>query len=375
MKLKIPVILLYVFTFLVLYSCGENNPSPNKEQPFRTILIYMAANNNLSPEAYDNIEQLEDNIGDVDGNLLVYAKLPGANPALYHISKKEGKKKIKEYTSHNSSDPTVLRQIITEVQQSYEAKSYGLILWSHATGWVPANVGPIKLKSFGNDGGDEMDIKELNSAIPSNVFDFIMFDACSMASLEVLYEIKDKSKYFIASPGEVVANGMPYSKIVNNLFQEGTNAYISISQKYFDHYNAMSGDFQSATVSVVDASKLQSLADATKLTLNLQSPIFNDFNRDQIQRMDFDRFSNPLIAFDFLDFIETNFNNTNVIALKEAVNQTILFKANTAKFNGFIINKNSGLTCYIPNAENENTVHDYYRSLKWYTASGFNKLF
>lgn len=375
MKLKIPVILLYVFTFLVLYSCGENNPSPNNEQPFRTILIYMAANNNLSPEAYDNIEQLEENIGDVDGNLLVYAKLPGANPALYHISKKEGKKKIKEYTSHNSSDPTVLRQIITEVQQTYEAKSYGLILWSHATGWVPANVGPIKLKSFGNDGGDEMDIKELNSAIPSNVFDFIMFDACSMASVEVLYEIKDKSKYFIASPGEVVANGMPYSKIVNNLFQEGTNAYISISQKYFDHYNQMSGNFQSATVSVIDASKLQALADATKLTLNSQPPIYNDFNRDQIQRMDFDRFSNPLIAFDFLDFIETNYNNLNVASLKTAVNTAILFKANTPKFNGFIINKNSGLTCYIPNAENENMVHDYYRSLKWYTESGFNELF
>src|SRR5690606_35390127 len=128
---------------------------PIHKQPFRTVLIYIAANNNLSNDAYDNIDQLENNIGEIDGNLVVYAKLPGANPALYHISKKDGKKKIKEYTSHNSSDPNVLRQIINEVQQSYKAESYGLVLWSHATGWVPPNVGPIKLKSFGNDGGDE----------------------------------------------------------------------------------------------------------------------------------------------------------------------------------------------------------------------------
>jgi hypothetical protein len=375
MKFKNLVILVYFLSFFVLYSCGENNPSPIKKQPFRTILIYMAANNNLSSEAYDNIDQLEDNIGDVDGNLLVYATLPGASPALYHITKKEGKKKIKEYAGHNSSDPSVLRQIINEVQQSYVAKSYGLILWSHATGWVPANIGPIKLKSFGNDGGDEMDIKELNNAIPSNVFDFVMFDACSMASVEVLYEIKDKANYFIASPGEVVANGMPYSKIVNDLFQEGTNAYVSISQKYLDHYNQMNGNYQSATVSLIDASKLQAIADATKQVLNAQSPIHDDFKRDQIQRMDFDRFSNPLIAFDFIDFIETNYNNANVASLKTAVNNAVLFKANTPKFNGFIINKNSGLTSYIPNIENENVAHDYYRSLKWYNSSGFNRLF
>src|SRR5690606_27042405 len=121
---------------------------------------------------------------------------------------------------------------------------------------------------------------------------------------------------FIASPGEVVANGMPYSKIVNDLFQEGPNAYITISQKYLQHYTEMSGNYQSATVSVVDGSKLQALADATKLALDSQNPLHDDLDRDNIQRMDFDRFSNPLIAFDFQDFIETNYDNANVANLK-----------------------------------------------------------
>lgn len=363
-----------IIIIALFIGCKPNSSSPDKEKPFRAVLVYIAANNNLSLDAYNNIDQIEENIGEVNGNLLVYAKLPGSNAALYEISKKEGKRKIKDYSNHNSSDPTILRQVITEVKENYEAKSYGLILWSHATGWVPANVGPIKLKSFGNDGGDEMDIKELNNALPTNHFDFIMFDACSMASLEVLYEIKDKAKYFIASPGEVISNGMPYNKIVNNLFEEGTQAYTSIAQKYYEHYNALSGNFQSATVSVIDASKLEAVATTTKQVLTAQNPIHEDFNRDEIQRMDFDRYSNPLIAFDFLDFIETNYNNQHVASLKSAINQAVIYKANTAKFNGYIINKYSGLTCYIPNIENEEIVHDYYRSLKWYLASGFNKL-
>ena len=91
--------------------------------------------------------------------------------------------------------------------------------------------------------------------------------------------------------------------------------------------------------------------------------------------MDFDP-SNPLIAFDFLDFIEVNYNNSAQLNyLKEILNQTILYKANTPKFNGITIYKNSGLTCYIPHADNEQNVHEYYRTLSWYQASGFNILF
>ena len=363
---------------LLLGSCKDDDPKPEKELPFRTVLIYLAANNDLFNDAYNSIEQIEQNIEEVDGNLIVYARLPGENPALYHISNSKGKRqkqKIKEYSVHNSSDPTVLRQVINEVKNLYEAKTYGLILWSHATGWVPQDVGPIKLRSFGNDDGDRMDIKELNTAIPSNLFDFVMFDACSMASVEVLYEIKDKAKYFIASPGEVVSSGMPYDKMVNDLFGKDKQAYFNLARKYFEYYNSLSGYSQSATISVIEASKLSNIANLTKKTLEEQEPLFPDFNRDQIQRMDFDRFNNPLIAFDFIDFVETNYNNTYLNLLKSAVTEAVIYQAHTAKFNGFEINKFSGLTCYIPHEENEEVVHSYYRTLKWYSESGFNTLF
>lgn len=378
---------VYILFAIVLgfSSCKDTKPVPEPEpEPEiiiaeRTTLIYLAANNNLANEAELNLQQIERNLSSTKGNLIVFATLPNKIPTLYHIKPNPttniaDRKIINQYPNLNSSDPHTLKMIINEMEQNFRSKSYGLILWSHATGWVPAQVGPIKLNSFGKDAGREMDIKELNSVLPKDLFDFIMFDACSMASVEVLYELKDKTKYFIASPGEVIAQGMPYHLIVDDLLESDDEVYKRIAQKYYDHYNNLSGNFQSATVSVIDASKLQNIAETTKKIVELQSPKFPDFNRDEIQRMDFDRFSNPLIAFDFLDFMETNFASAQVNNLRSAMDQAVVFKANTPLFNGFAIRKNSGLTCYIPHVQNEEIVHDYYRSLTWYQASGFNKL-
>lgn len=371
------ILLHSIFCLLLLLSaCGKNPIEPEIKQKFRTVLVYLAANNSLELDASNNMRQMEEAIGNIDGNLIVYVKLKNGNPALYELTKKDGSsggfKKIKDYPPYSSSDPAVMKSVIRETQELYPAESYGLILWSHATGWVPATQNGIKLRSFGDDSGHVMDITDLNNALPNN-FDFIMFDACSMASAEVLYEIKDKTKYFIASPGEVVSNGMPYDKITNDLFLPGPNSYKTIAEKYFNHYNAQSGAHRSATVSIIDADQLTNLAAQTKTTLQLQAAKFTDFNRENIQRMDFDRIGNPLIAFDFLDFISQNYVNYNNIQI--ALEKAILYKAHTPFFNNIEINKNSGLTCYIPHKENAGPAHDFYKTLKWYKDSGFDSLF
>lgn len=362
----------------VLFACNKQENKPQIKEKFRTVLVYLSANNNLQTDAKNNLEQMEETLADIDGNLIVYAKLPNELAALYEINPKKdnksGIKLIKEYPRHDSSDPMVMHQVTREVQNLYPAKSQGLILWSHATGWIPASQGGIKLKSFGDDNGSVMDITDLNNALPNN-YDFIMFDACSMASVEVLYEIKDKAKIFIASPAEVISNGMPYNKITNDLFTAGNQTYTTIAQKYYNHYNNLAGAYRSATVSVINASELTNLAAQTKATLQSQAANHTNFNRDNIQRMDFDREYNPLIAFDFMDFITQNYNSSAVSNLQQTVNNLILYKANTPFFNAIQINTNSGITCYIPHNDNQGNTHQFYRTLKWYKDSGFDLLF
>lgn len=373
---------LFYLLFAVLIfcqSCKKEKPIIPEEQPkFRTVMVYLAANNNLINEAYKNINEMEEAIGDIDGNLIVYACLKGLKPALYEISADKSSEirseKVKEYAPHNSSDPMVMKQVLQDIKSLYPADSYGLILWSHATGWIPPSQGAVKVKSFGNDNGSTMDIKDLKGALPDHL-DFILFDACSMASVEVLYEIKDKADYFISSPGEVIANGMPYNAITNDLFSANLASYQLIAQKYYNHYNQQSGPMRSATISIIDGAQLTALARASKqLLTTFQSP-YPDFKRTEIQRMDFDRLGNPLIAFDYKDFISSNFGDINSQNLTQQLTQTVLFSANTPYFNGIEIRTNCGISCYIPNPENEGTLHAYYRTLDWYKASGFDRLF
>src|SRR5690606_16152061 len=91
----ISICLLYLFQ-----ACKDPDIQLKDENKFRTVLVYLAANNNLELEAYKNMEQMEKALGDVDGDLLVYAKLPGSTPSLYHIQKRDGtntgKTKVKD---------------------------------------------------------------------------------------------------------------------------------------------------------------------------------------------------------------------------------------------------------------------------------------
>jgi hypothetical protein len=341
-------------------------------------MAYVAANNSLNNEAYKNINQMEETIGTVDGNLIVYACLKGMSPALYKITADHSPEikslKVKQYSPHDSSDPAVMKQVLQDIKKLYPAQSYGLILWSHATGWIPPSQGGIKIKSFGNDNGSTMDIKDLKGALPDQL-DFILFDACSMASVEVLYEIRDKAKYFISSPGEVIANGMPYNTMTNDLFGTSPQSYQLIAQKYFNHYNQQTGLMRSATISIIDGVQLTNLAAASKQLLSTNRPQYADYKRNDIQRMDFDRIGNPLVAFDYEDFIISNFGATNSQNLFRQLEQTILFKANTPFFNGIEIKTNGGISCYIPTPENDGPLHAYYRTLEWYKDGGFDQLF
>ena len=71
------------------------------------------------------------------------------------------------------------------------------------------------LKSFGAEGGKNMEIYELAEGIPDEYhFDFLLFDVCSMGGIECVYELRDKADYIVASPAEVLVAGFPYKNIL-----------------------------------------------------------------------------------------------------------------------------------------------------------------
>ena len=59
-----------------------------------------------------------------------------------------------------------------------------------------------------------------------------------MGAVEVVYELKDKTDYIVASSMEIIYKGFPYDKVIPELIKPAIN-YKSVAKHYFDYYDNM----------------------------------------------------------------------------------------------------------------------------------------
>jgi len=270
-----------ILLFLVLFcACQKDDTEKTKTPAARTVIAYIAGDNDLSGDASVSLDAMEQGFSETGVNLIVFIAQTGSNPRLIEIHK--GKETLaKTYSTLNTSDPAVLNEVLQDAVSLYPAQEYGLILWSHGSSWMPDGIG---LRSFGNDNGTRMNIPELANALPVH-FNFILFDACLMGAVEVAYELKDKADYLIASPTETIAEGFPYDQVVPELLQSKID-YSAVAQTCFDYYNAQQGAYRSATVSVVETRYLSGLAAAMKQLCESNPANLQTFDRTSVQRLD-----------------------------------------------------------------------------------------
>lgn len=373
MMSPIPLRTLFVGAFLFFVSgCKKSDPVP-PELPDNAIIVYMAADNNLEEYARNNINQMEEAISREDQNLLVYFNASGEAPRVLKIVPDDSPEikspEVITYPSQNAADPAVMKQVLEDIREAYPAASYGLILWSHATSWMPPGSRPTTL-AFGDDGGEQMDIRDLKNALPGT-YDYIVFDACSMASVEVVYELRNKTDFILASPTETIASGMPYHRVIPHFF-EGATGLQKVADKYVEFYEEQDGLYRSATMSLIDTRQMTALAAASRTVLENAEFTDPDFHRDQVQRLDFD--TPPATeGYDFLDFFDKNLPPGSYDALQQQIEKAVVFKLHTSEFIGQPIEAFCGLTCYIPH-RGDKLINDYYKTLEWAQASGFTRL-
>lgn len=211
--------IILLLGIVILFSGCANEDEPEQEPVNRTVLIYMLSNNNLGSTYRFDTQNINDMLqvaasgGLNGGNLIIYRDGYDTNPQLIQIRKNESgsaeKAIIKEYPDRNSATTEVMRSVIDETKELFPAKEYGLILWSHSTGWAPGNsslaLSPARryelpTRSFGQDGKNYMEIDELAEAIPDKQFHFILTDVCFMGGIECAYQLRNKTDYYIRQP-------------------------------------------------------------------------------------------------------------------------------------------------------------------------------
>ncbi|MDR2010339.1 MAG: hypothetical protein LBQ22_07645 [Bacteroidales bacterium] len=368
---RLLAVLLFITVFLS--SCSRDD-GPEFIQPVaHTVLVYMVADNNLYKYATKNIEDMSAAWSKSHkGKMIIFLDPPESDsPRLIEINSNYvdiNSNAVKYYENLNSLDRNSMRNIINDVIRMFPARRYTLILWSHATGWLPEgtalsytkNLQAVELKSFGKDGVEEMDIADLSDAVPDNVFNTIIFDACFMGGIEVLCEFVDKAAYIIASPTEILAQGFPYQKITPLLFSD-TDEPALLGETFFEHYNSQEGAYKSATVGVVKTSELKNLLNVLKSFQLTENPV------DMTEIQCYDRTRNGMF-FDFNGYIKQLCVNENDFQqYLEQYNKTVFYSNYTKSFaDVFDINSCSGLNCFIPSGNFHEDLISHYQQTGFY---------
>lgn len=348
------------FAFLLLFFIGCSDEKEQEITPVRTVLFYMGGDNTLTNEVQEKTDELKDVPVSDGGHLLVYIDSKGSNPKL--IKAGNGKLTIlREYEDSNSADADVFKGVLQEVVEQYPAPSYGLVLFSHASGWMPEGTwNNPSLRSVIIDGSHEMEIPDLASVIPDGMFDHIIFEACFMAGVEVAYELKEKTKYIVASSAEIVSPGFSsiYAEVIPLLFKREADL-TGFCRKVEASYKTRSDNYNSLTLSLINTEGLNDIVGVLRSS---------DVAPDSGSQC-FGRHGN-LTFFDLYDGYKS-LPAAKQAELKTAINKCVIWKYASAQFmpnyGGFDIQAHSGLTMYIPQEHYPN-LNKTYKQLSWYKA-------
>lgn len=199
-------------------SCTGNACIQDGINSDKTIILYVVANNNLNPSAkhlLDNLEKyIKENYASLKSvNLIVLYNSPKGSILL--VNKNKYLERVKSYGTINSLSKENMTAVLKDIGKMFPARENGVIFWSHGTGWLTAG----NTRSFGDDGGEAIEITDMAESLAAK-YDYVIFDACYMGSIEVATAFRNKCSYFLASPDAIPIDGIIDTTTISILVQD-----------------------------------------------------------------------------------------------------------------------------------------------------------
>ncbi len=210
-----------------------------------TLMVYMAADNDLESYALQNLKMMEyakpedinilvlldraEGYDETDGNWTdtrLFEVCKDTTKGRYVVSKRLDSPMLglssEENTELDMANSYVLKSFVEFCKDNYETDMYALIIWGHGTGWRYAaekykGESGSRAVAIDDKTGSYMRVSELGQAVRGQGLHVIGFDACFGGAFENVYELKDCAEYTVACPGVTPSGGWNYTGLLEKL--------------------------------------------------------------------------------------------------------------------------------------------------------------
>ncbi|MDJ0718330.1 MAG: DVUA0089 family protein [Prochloraceae cyanobacterium] len=214
----------------------ETQPGISPAADEWTILVYVAADNDLEAFGIDDINEMESVLLPDNVNVVVQVdRTPGFDTS--NGDWRETRRGLIQYdpnsdtnnraivsnlqahpnTEQNMGDSATLQDFITWGTENYQAEKYALVVWDHGAG--------LSGTSWDDTSNDNLSIPEMTRAVEAainanttlNKIDLIGFDACLQGLIEQGYDLNGLTDVVVASQDLEPGNGWDYEGLLQSL--------------------------------------------------------------------------------------------------------------------------------------------------------------
>ena len=414
------IYLIVLLAFLSV-SCDWLGPKEKKVDPENVMIFVSAGFNNLSSYLKQDIEDLKTGYipakNDKNVLLVLGHHLDGGynkptSPRLVRLYKDKDVFVCDTLLSLSEgarlTDREVFHEFMVYIQETFPAEHCGMVLSSHATGWLPCGyynnpksyestssgdgllrapssagrssifaheypeqdpslplTKSIMFEKIGNDLGEEMEISAFADAIPMHL-EYMLFDCCLMGGIEVAYSLRGVTDLVGFSQTEIMSEGFDYVNLAGRLLGEYPSPK-SVCEDYIYLYQSFTGTYSSATISLVDTRHLGDLAALCKGYFEKYREEIAALDPGDVQCFG----GTKRYFFDLEDVLEkAGMDPDEKEALNVVLSQCIVYKGTTGQYYSATdssthkVDAFCGLSMFMPSAGTA-FLNGFYSTLDW----------
>jgi len=258
-----------------MFAAIVSSGSSDNIKPY-TIMIYMNGSDlesEIGAATTDLIEILDSGLNSENANVIIFTGgadywhndvIPANECAIWYVADGE-LFNIANVGLQNMGEPDTLSDFITYAMSHFPAHKYGLVMWDHGGGAI-AGFGHDEHFDYYDEGSLtllEMDYAFKKAGLSGQALEWLGFDACLMATVEMAQIASQYAKYLIASEDLEPGDGWDYKflGLLNHYpYASGYLLGKEIVDTFMDFYGPNSDEI--LTLSVIDLNKVQPVMDS-----------------------------------------------------------------------------------------------------------------